>query len=35
MLLLAVFSLTGADKRFENWMLDAAPPWLTQIGTSL
>ena len=35
MLLLAVFILTGADKRFENWMLDVAPPWLTQIGTSI
>lgn len=35
MLLLAVFILTGLDKRFETWVLDAAPAWLTQIGTSL
>ena len=35
MLLLAVFILTGLDKRFENWMLDAAPAWLTRIGTAL
>ena len=35
MLLLAIFILSGLDKRFENWMLDVAPPWLTQIGTSL
>ena len=35
MLLLAAFILTGVDKRFENWMLDVAPAWLTQIGTSL
>ncbi len=35
MLLLAVFILTGLDKQFETWVLDAAPAWLTQIGTSL
>ncbi len=35
MLLLAVFILTGLDKWFEAWVLDAAPAWLTQIGTSL
>ena len=35
MLLLAIFILTGVDKRFETWMLDTAPAWLTQIGTSL
>ncbi len=35
MLLLAVFILTGQDKRFESWVLDAAPAWLTRIGTSL
>jgi cytochrome c biogenesis protein CcdA len=35
MLLLAVFILTGLDKQFESWVLDAAPAWLTQIGTSL
>lgn len=35
MLLLGVFILTGLDKRFETWVLDAAPAWLTRIGTSL
>ena len=35
MLLLGGFILTGLDKRFEAWVLDAAPAWLTQIGTSL
>lgn len=35
MLLLGVFILTGLDKRFETWVLDAAPAWLTQIGTTL
>lgn len=35
MLLLAIFILTGLDKRFEAWMLDTAPAWLTQVGTSL
>lgn len=35
MLLLAIFILTGLDKRFETWTLDTAPAWLTQIGTSL
>ena len=35
MLLLGVFILTGLDKRFETWVLDAAPVWLTQIGTTL
>lgn len=35
MLLLGVFILTGLDKRFETWVLDVAPAWLTQIGTSL
>lgn len=35
MLLLGVFILTGLDKRFEAWVLDATPAWLTQIGTSL
>jgi cytochrome c biogenesis protein CcdA len=35
MLLLGVFILTNLDKRFEAWVLDAAPAWLTQIGTSL
>jgi len=35
MLLLGVFILTGLDKRFETWVLDVAPAWLTRIGTSL
>lgn len=35
MLLLGVFILTGLDKKFETWVLDAAPAWLTRIGTSL
>jgi cytochrome c biogenesis protein CcdA len=35
MLLLGGFILTGLDKRFEAWVLDVAPAWLTQIGTSL
>lgn len=35
MLLLGVFILTGLDNRFETWVLDLAPAWLTQIGTSL
>lgn len=35
MLLLGVLILTGLDKRFETWVLDSAPAWLTQIGTSL
>ena len=35
MLLLGVFILTGLDKRFETWVLDVGPAWLTQIGTSL
>ena len=34
-LLLAILILTGLDKRFEIWILDTAPAWLTQIGTSL
>ncbi len=35
MLLIGIFILTGLDKKFETWVLDAAPPWLTQVGTSL
>jgi cytochrome c biogenesis protein CcdA len=35
MLLLGIFILSGLDKRFETWVLDVAPPWLTRIGTSL
>ncbi len=35
MLLLGVFILTGLDKQLETWVLDVAPAWLTQIGTSL
>lgn len=32
---LGVFILAGLDKRFEAWLLDAAPDWFTQIGTLL
>ncbi len=35
MLVLGAFIFTGIDKRVEAWLLDVAPPWLTQIGTSL
>lgn len=35
MLILGVFVLTGADKRVESWLLNAAPDWLTQLGTRL
>jgi len=35
MLLIGIFILTGLDKKFETWVLDVAPAWLTQIGTSL
>ena len=35
MLLLGVLILSGLDKSFEIWVLDTAPTWLTQIGTSL
>jgi cytochrome c-type biogenesis protein len=35
MLLIGIFILTGLDKSFETWLLDVAPPWLTQLGTSL
>jgi len=35
MLLIGIFILTGLDKKFETWILDVAPAWLTQIGTSL
>ncbi|GMV59671.1 MAG: cytochrome c biogenesis protein [Betaproteobacteria bacterium] len=35
MLVLGAFILTGIDKRVEAWLLDVAPPWITQIGTSL
>ncbi len=35
MLLLGIFILTGLDKKFEAWVLDVAPAWLTQVGTSL
>ncbi len=35
MALLAIVVLTGLDKTFEAWVLDVAPAWLTQIGTSL
>jgi cytochrome c-type biogenesis protein len=35
MLLIGIFILTGLDKKFEIWVLDIAPAWLTRIGTSL
>lgn len=35
MLLVGALILTGLDKRFETWVLDILPTWLTQIGTSL
>lgn len=35
MLALGAFILTGADKIAERWILNAAPQWLTQLGTSL
>jgi hypothetical protein len=35
MLVLGAFIFTGIDKRVEAWILDVAPPWITQIGTSL
>ena len=35
MLLIGIFILTGLDKKFETWVLDVAPAWLTQLGTSL
>jgi len=35
LLLLAISILSGLDKQFEIWVLDFAPAWLSQIGTSL
>lgn len=35
MLLLGLLILSGADKRFEAWMLQAAPEWLVRLTTSL
>ncbi len=35
MLIMSISILTGLDKGFEAWMLDTAPTWLTQLGTSL
>ncbi|MBI4984493.1 MAG: sulfite exporter TauE/SafE family protein, partial [Rhodocyclales bacterium] len=35
MLLLGALILSGADKVFEAWALDAAPGWLLQLTTSL
>lgn len=35
MLVLGALIFTGIDKRIEAWILDVAPPWITQIGTSL
>ncbi len=34
-LIVSVAILTGADKRIEAWVLDAAPGWLTELGTRL
>jgi len=34
-LLLGIFILTALDKKFEAWVRDVAPAWLTQVGTSL
>ena len=33
MLLLGLAILTGADKRFEAWAVDASPAWLTHLTT--
>jgi cytochrome c biogenesis protein CcdA len=35
MLLLAVMILSGADKRFEAWVLNSAPPWMVSLTTSI
>jgi cytochrome c-type biogenesis protein len=35
MLLMAAMILSGADKRFEAWVLDSAPPWLVELTTSI
>lgn len=35
MLVLGAFIFTGIDKRVEAWLLDVAPPRITQLGTSL
>jgi len=35
MLVLGAFIMTGIDKRVEAWILDVAPAWFTQIGTTL
>jgi cytochrome c biogenesis protein CcdA len=35
MLLLGLLILSGADKRFEAWVLQAAPEWLVRLTTSL
>lgn len=35
MLLLGLLILSGADKRFEAWVLQAAPDWLVRLTTSL
>ncbi len=35
MLLLGLLILSGADKRFEAWVLQAAPEWLVRLTTSI
>lgn len=35
MLTLGVLMLAGLDKRVEAWLIDVAPAWWTEIGTSL
>lgn len=35
MLLLGLLILSGADKRFEAWVLQAAPDWLVRLTTSI
>ena len=35
LLVLGLFILTGVDKQLETWVLDHAPAWLTQLGTSI
>ncbi|MDQ5768724.1 cytochrome c biogenesis CcdA family protein [Thiothrix subterranea] len=35
LLVLGAFILLGIDKQLEGWILDHAPAWFTQIGTSL
>ena len=35
MLAIGILILTGADKAFETWVLDVAPPWLVALTTSI